>query len=76
MGKIINCKKKTLSDFKEMYARFYYQQKHIEKVEVGDGFPGDINELIKISDKMSKLLSEIKITSIDSKILYDKTKQL
>lgn len=67
MGKTINCSKQTLKVFKELYASFYYQQKHIDIVEIGSSFPGDINKLISGCDKMSKLLYTIKITSKTSK---------
>lgn len=67
MTKVINCNKKTLSEFKSVYAYSHYLQKYVDDVQLGKTFPGDINKLMASCDKMSKLLYAIKITMKESK---------
>lgn len=42
MANVVNCSKKTLSEFKSVYGYSHYLQKYVDDVKLGKTFPGDL----------------------------------
>lgn len=64
MVKVINCSKKELDDFKSHFDQLYNHKSHYDSIKIGDYLPANINDLIKHSDKINRLLTKIKDNAV------------